>query len=155
MVARIAAARGFGGIGKGGGVMGSRAKRTRNGQAAHPKPIRPKVTGIESGAPLGITDIDRISLAYGEVVHMPRYTDVPEAFERSSHPCARLASKWFFEGLSQEDMARLTPREGVNKDKALRAIGAVLRSFEPKHEHKEAGAACLLDRWFIVAQRAP
>ena len=28
------------------------------------------------------------------------------------------------------------------------AIAAILASFEPKHEHKEAGAAYLLSQWF-------
>jgi hypothetical protein len=54
----------------------------------------------------------------------------------------------FFKGLSQEDINELIPKEGIDKIKALKAITSILRSFEPKHEHKEAGAAFLLSEWF-------
>lgn len=49
-------------------------------------------------------------------------------------------------------MKRLTARPGVDRDKALVAIKAALGSFEPKHEHKEAGCAFLLHEWFELAE---
>ena len=95
-----------------------------------------------------IPEFDRIDIAFGNAKHLPPYDDIPEEFKRRSHPCAEFVSRWFFRGLTDSDLARLTPRDGVDRDKAMRAIGAALRSFEPKHEHKEAGCAYLLDQWF-------
>jgi len=46
-------------------------------------------------------------------------------------------------------MGRLSmPNDGIDQNKALRHIKAILGSFEPKHEHKEAAAAYLLSLWF-------
>ena len=42
----------------------------------------------------------------------------------------------------------MKPKEGVDTKKALRHVKAVLGSWEPKHEHKEAGVAFLLNEWF-------
>lgn len=42
----------------------------------------------------------------------------------------------------------LTAKPGVDAHKALRAIKAVLGSYEPKHEHKEAACAFMLSEWF-------
>jgi hypothetical protein len=42
----------------------------------------------------------------------------------------------------------IKPKEGVDVDKALRHIQAIMRSYQPKHEHKEAAVAYLLSQWF-------
>jgi hypothetical protein len=36
----------------------------------------------------------------------------------------------------------------VDTNKALAHIQCIMMSFEPKHEHKTAGVAFLLDEWF-------
>jgi hypothetical protein len=51
------------------------------------------------------------------------------------------------------DLARLTPREGVDKHKALAAIKAIIGSFAPKHEHKTSGCGYLLSEWFELAPK--
>jgi hypothetical protein len=42
-------------------------------------------------------------------------------------------------------------REGVDAKAAWRHCAALLRSFEPKHEHKEAGVAYLMSQYFESA----
>lgn len=85
---------------------------------------------------------------------MPPYQEIPDEFKRSSNPWARIVSAWFFKGF---DTRRLTPKEGIDKQKALCHIRTVLGSWEPKHEHKEAGCAFLLNEWFepLEAEPAP
>jgi hypothetical protein len=56
-----------------------------------------------------------------------------------------VAQRAFFKGM---DAGPWKPKEGVNKDDALRQIQCILGSFEPKHEHKIAGVAFLLGEWF-------
>lgn len=79
---------------------------------------------------------------------LPAMDEIPPEFHMSKgNPYTDFVSHWFFEGA---DVGRLTPRENIDKDKALRHIASILRSFEPKHEHKEAGAGYLLSRWFTL-----
>ena len=91
-------------------------------------------------------------MAFGNVKHLPKYEDIPAEFKRDRNPYARFVSDWFFRGRTKQDLARLTPKPGVDRPKALAAIQAVLASFEPSHEHKEAGAAYLLSQWFDLAE---
>jgi hypothetical protein len=56
-----------------------------------------------------------------------------------------LVDRWFFRGLKN---LKTKPRDGVNVDDALAHIEYVMRSWEPKHEHKTAGVAFLIDEWF-------
>lgn len=58
---------------------------------------------------------------------------------------SRLFNDWFYCGLKSID---LTPKEGINKAKALRHITAIMGSFEPKHEDKEAACSLLFETWF-------
>jgi len=46
----------------------------------------------------------------------------------------------------------LVPKEGVDKDKAMRHIKAIMASWRPKHEDKEAACAFLFSEWFESAK---
>ena len=76
---------------------------------------------------------------------LPAWNDIPEEFLRRKSKWCAVASRWFFEGLPE---GYLVAKPGIDGDKALAHLSTVLRSFEPKHEHKEAGAAYLLSLWF-------
>ena len=76
---------------------------------------------------------------------MPAYKDIPEDFPNRAK-YARAITLWFFQGA---DGMKFTPREGVNEMEALAHIACIINSFEPKHEHKVAGCAWLLNEWFI------
>lgn len=96
--------------------------------------------------PKPVTDLD---LAFGGRIAdlMPAYRDLPEEFRRERDPFTRLVSSWFFKGL---DTTKLTAKEGVDKDAALRHCRAIMGSFDPSHEHKIAGVAWLMSKWFEV-----
>mgnify|MGYP001231120150 CR=1 FL=1 len=76
---------------------------------------------------------------------MPAYKDIPDKYKHGNTPANDFVGTWFFSGLNDP---KFYPREGVDADKALRHLSCILRSFEPKHEHKTAAVAFLLDEWF-------
>lgn len=78
---------------------------------------------------------------------MPEYKDIPGEFKDFNKKTKwnDLVSAMFFCGLKSLD---LKPKPGVDRGKALRHIKYILGSWEPKHEHKEAGAAFLFCEWF-------
>jgi hypothetical protein len=92
-----------------------------------------------------ITQVDVIFPA--RVSHlMPAWSDIPEDYKNGRKPSCDIFSRWFFSGLPKG--TQFIPREGVDVTKALAHLKCILGSFEPKHEHKEASVAFLLDEWF-------
>lgn len=96
-------------------------------------------------------EIPDVMLAFPASVEkelMPEYKEIPEEFRDLNRktPWNDLFSKWFFEGLESDEI--FIPKEGIDKMSALRHINAIMRSFQPKHEHKEAAVAYLLSLWF-------
>lgn len=81
---------------------------------------------------------------------MPKMEDISEEFtdfgSSLKEPIEiKFVNDWFFHGLKK---CELIPREGVDAAKAFRHISMIMRSFEPKHEHKEAACAFLMREWF-------
>lgn len=131
--------------------MGSRANRARKGIVAPPRAIKSTTSDkppSNAAAFRSIPDLARVDVVFGDIRHLPPMKDIPDRFRQHRDPYVEFVSLWFFGGRTEDDMKRLTERPGVERGKALAAIAAILRSFEPKHEHKEAGAAFLLHEWF-------
>lgn len=84
----------------------------------------------------GATDISKL---------LPPYRSIPKDFREGRNKWSTLVSTWFFCGLKD---AVWKPVPGIDENKALRHLKAIMSSFEPKHEHKEAGVAYLLSLWF-------
>jgi hypothetical protein len=82
---------------------------------------------------------------------LPKYEEIPEEFKgfNSTNKWVRLVTDMFFKGLKSIEM---TPKEGVDKEKAFKHIRAVMVSWRPKHEHKTAGCAFLFSEWFEDVQ---
>jgi len=101
---------------------------------------------------LAVPTMTRADMAFGNIDHLPKSDDIPDEYWRH-HGNAYVAyvSEWFYRGRTQSDIDRLKARDGIDRNAALAAIKAVLSSFEPKHEHKTAGAAFLLHEWFELA----
>jgi hypothetical protein len=78
---------------------------------------------------------------------LPPMCDIPEEFDLPGNTkWNKIISMWFFQGLPPE--TKFIPKDGIDSNDALRHIAAILRSFEPKHEHKESGCAYLMSLWF-------
>lgn len=76
---------------------------------------------------------------------MPAYQDIPDEFKHGNAKWNRFQSEWFYGGINA---AGLKAKDGIDKAVALRHLGAIQGSFEPKHEHKQAAVAYLASLWF-------
>lgn len=104
-----------------------------------------------------VPELNIIDVTWGNIKHLPKWGDLPQHFQRRWHggePYCDFISAWFYNGRAPEDMARLVEKNGVDRAKALRAISAAMRSFEPKHEHKIVGCGYLLSQWFDLLPEA-
>lgn len=95
-------------------------------------------------------EIEQIEAVFpGSVKHlMPPYEDIPDEFKdwNSKNKWNDAVSTWFFKGLPKG--TTITPKEGIDPAKAMKHLATIMRSFEPKHEHKEAAVAYLMSLWF-------
>lgn len=104
--------------------------------------------------PLPVDDATRAFGAMGKELERlaPMYrgykeADVPGEFTRNGGTMwNEVVGQWFFGGLKQGD--QFAPKDDIDYVAAMRHVGAILRSFEPSHETKEAICAFLLSLWF-------
>jgi hypothetical protein len=75
---------------------------------------------------------------------MPAYSSVPEEFKDRKNPWVAWQQEWFFNGLKSVP----TPKDGIDKDSALRHLAYIQGSWDTAHEHKECAVAYLASRWF-------
>ena len=100
-------------------------------------------------AKIEIPELSDVDLAYGTTKGLPSYAKLPDEFRRhDGTPWNKLVSAMFFSGVKG---LQFSPQPGVDADKAFRHIRALLASWEPKHEHKEAGVAFLMSQYFKSA----
>lgn len=99
-----------------------------------------------------VPQINALDLAFGDIKYLPKMDDIPKEFhDRYDNIYCKVINQWFFNGyIKAESIATITPKEGIDKVEAQRALAVILRSFAPKHEHKVAGCAYLLSQWFNV-----
>lgn len=92
--------------------------------------------------------IDDATFAFpASVEHlMPKYAEIPKEFKQWQ------GTKWnqffddaFFSGVKN---VSFKPKPGIDAKAAWRHVQTIMRSFEPKHEHKTAACAYLLSLWF-------
>lgn len=80
---------------------------------------------------------------------LPRLEDIPTEFKE--YHCE---SKWrqlfaiLFYGDDRSDKIWIRPKPNIDANLAGRHIMCVMRSYQPRHEHKMAGVMYLLDQWF-------
>lgn len=78
---------------------------------------------------------------------LPPYAEIPAEFKRhSGTDWNRIMAQWFYSGLPKG--TKFVPREAIDELAALKHLQYCLGSWEPKHEHKEAGVAYLMSLWF-------
>lgn len=73
---------------------------------------------------------------------LPPMSEIPEEFHKGNK-WTRLAAQWFFGGLHTMPPVK----EGFDAADVQANLQTALRSFEPKHEHKEAGVGYLMSLW--------
>ena len=88
-----------------------------------------------------------LDLAFGGNMEklLPPRKEIPEEFWSNNTKWNKIVSNAFFRG---GKFTKVVPKDGIDANEALAHFCAILRSFEPKHEHKEAACAYLLSIWF-------
>lgn len=126
--------------------MSKRNKLRKSVEAA--KPVSPRDLGppLKLGEHV-IPDFDGISVAFGaDLKDYPKYEAIPEEFRRGNNKFNSAVSGLFFKGGKLEDFGlRLKPT--TNSALFFTAMRALLRSFAPPHELKEATVAWLLSEY--------
>lgn len=92
-------------------------------------------------------EVDGVDIAFGRSAMkiLPPYDAIPSEFKRhNGTEWNKWAANWFFSGLDRYPV----PKDGIDLNFAMRNLACAQRSFEPKHEHKEAGVAYLASLWF-------
>ncbi len=95
-------------------------------------------------SPQPISDME-LAFPANALARMPSRQEIPAEFWLGHTKWNELASHWFFRGLKN---AQFRMADGIDQDMALRHLGAILGSYQPKHEHKEAAVAYLMSLWF-------
>lgn len=99
------------------------------------------------------TQVSALELAFpaNALDLMPPYDEIPSQYQANSAFNGRggkwveFQERWFYSGLEDTE---ITPKEGIDLKAALRHLGAIQGSFQPKHEHKVAAVAYLASLWF-------
>lgn len=97
-------------------------------------------------------EVDEITLAgKANVVGklLPPMSEIPVEFHRHTNTWCSFAMSLFFKGGALPKC-----KDGIDPNKAARHLKAVLGSFEPKYEHKEAGAGWLMSLWYEQPEAA-
>lgn len=106
------------------------------------------------GTPSPVTGLD---CAFGGSMEklLPPWDSIPDDFKRDRTKWNKVISRWLFSGLPKD--TQFIPKTGIDANAAKAHLRAILVSFEPKHEHKEAGCAFLLSKWFedVVVPNIP
>jgi len=93
--------------------------------------------------------VDQLTLVFpARITHLlPPYEEIPQEFKRlAGTPWNRWQARWFFKGLAPEDIP--VTKSGIDFSTAMHHLATIQRSYEPKHEHKEAAVAYLASLWF-------
>jgi len=95
--------------------------------------------------PVELSDVD-VTFGVNALTIMPCMNEIPREYHMMSNTkWNKLVSDWFFFGVKN---LKVTPKKGIDKDKAIKHLRCIIGSFEPAQEHKEAAAAYLMSEWF-------
>lgn len=92
-------------------------------------------------------EVNDVEIAFGGNMEklLPSMEEIPEEYKNGSNKWNKVVGDWFFYGLKS---CKWEPKEGIDTKDAINHIKAIMSSFDPKHEHKEAGCAYLLSYFF-------
>ena len=85
---------------------------------------------------------------------LPKWSEIPEEFKAlggsgsgGARKYVKMCDDMFFKSL---EVTKCVMKDGIERKDAQRHVRCILHSFEPQHEHKIAGAAYLMSKWFEV-----
>lgn len=99
--------------------------------------------------PVELNGVDAAFGPKGGIMQLlPKWEEIPEDFRNErgeAKKWVKILGDWFFAGIK---LTNVVMKNDIEKKFAIRHIGCVMHSWEPKHEHKIAGCAYLLSLWF-------
>ena len=99
-----------------------------------------------------IPEVTRLELALGTARYLPEWDSLPEEFRRGHvKPWCDIVGRWFFNGLSVKAEG-LVAKPEIDQQQAPAALSALLKSFDPDHNHKINGIAYLMSQWFDIEE---
>lgn len=98
--------------------------------------------------PIHVDDLDVVFGGKAMQI-LPKYDEIPDEFKSWNNKYNKWASGWFLSDLKEIPEAV----DGVDQNLAMRNLACVLKSFEPKHEHKTAGVAYLASLWLEIPEQ--
>lgn len=97
---------------------------------------------------------DGVAAAFGaQGLDYPSRENIPAQFYNGNTPYNRAFSTLFFQGGSLDQFG-LSFKAGIDHTQAMTAIRALMCSWAPKHEIKEATVAWALSEWCDLAPKA-
>lgn len=94
--------------------------------------------------PVAVTDLEK---TFGRIEGLlPELDDIPEEFKTRENIWNKFTNSLFLGSLENLE---LYPKENIDPQIAYDHIHCILKSFEPKHEHKIAGCAYLFSEFFL------
>lgn len=88
-------------------------------------------------------------ITYGTTKGLPDYKTIPDEFRfMGEGHWNKLFSRLFFGSRDGKRLVGFKPKKGIDPEQAWRHIRALMCSWEPKHEHKEAGVSYLMSQYF-------
>ena len=113
-------------------------------------PITPPPDLMEQWrTPRPVSDVDFAFPATVIGRYIPDWGQLPKPFQQFTSGYEKLAYHACFHSVELRPEALI---ERIEADMASRQLSAVARSFEPRHEHKQAALAFLLSLWLREAQ---
>lgn len=82
---------------------------------------------------------------------MVEQKDIPDEFESPRNPYVKFQTELFYGCLKDGDIIRA--KEGIDLEDAIFQLDSILRSCEPKHEHKTSCVAYLSSLWLEINKR--
>lgn len=76
---------------------------------------------------------------------MPAMEDIPQEFKRDNNPWVVFQRTWFFSGLTDDNAPKV--KQGLKFTDVWRHLSVIQRSFDTRHEHKQAAVAYLASKW--------
>lgn len=83
---------------------------------------------------------------------LPKWEEIPEEFRieaKSVKKWYTILGDWFYGGIK---LTNVVMKNNIDKKHAIRHIGCIMHSYDPKHEHKIAGCAYLMSLWFETVE---
>lgn len=99
--------------------------------------------------PKDLTEREKLLGLFSVYGYVPKYEDIDESFKKDNNPFVKVINNWCFNGLDDIDNI-FSPKSGIDLNKALNHVHAVLSNMNIKHEHKVARCAFLLSNWVVL-----